>query len=197
MIQKFCIHDSDVEIQCKIVDRKQKASESLENFLDALLLLRNQMRNRISELELVRIAKQNLKDGLYQLIFPMAIHNMDQLFEEGKRAERNLAKRSSETHRYPQNFRRVNELEIPFEDPQKIFFDLEAFKMSQNSSSIVCHNCKVPGHTYYQCTVLPKRIFCFRCGFENVTTPKCPNCSGNSSQSMMQQTSCSTQTQTL
>ena len=197
MIRKFRIHDSDVEIQCKIADRKQKASEPVENFIDSLMQLRNQMRNRIAEYELVRIAKQNLKEGLYQLLFPMSISNMDQLLEEGKRAERNLAKRSSESHRYQQNYRRINELEITPQDPQQSFFEVDAIRYNQNSPNIICHNCKKPGHSYYQCSVVPKRIFCFRCGTDNVTTPNCPKCSGNISASMRTTgTSCSTQTQT-
>ena len=100
---------------------KQKVSEPIESFIDALMVLRNQISSRIPEHELVRIPKQNLKDGLYQLVFPMSISNRDQLLEEGKRAERNLAKRSSDNHRYNPNFQRVNELDLPTKDPQETF----------------------------------------------------------------------------
>ena len=52
------------------------------------------MRVHVDESELVKIVKDNLKDGLAQLVFPIRIETLDQLLEECKRAERNIAKRA-------------------------------------------------------------------------------------------------------
>lgn len=72
------------------------------------------MRNSIPEKELVMMVKDNLKDGLSQLIYPINILDMDQLLCECKRAERNLAKRNH--FRQNQNqFRKVNELDFSLE----------------------------------------------------------------------------------
>ena len=198
MIRKFKTSESDGDIYTKIVERKQKPNESIEAFIDSLTMLRNQMEFRMSEEELIRKAKVNLNSNLYWLLYPMQIRSIDQLIEEGKRAERNNSKRISEMQRNNQpNCRRVNELDFTPSDPQLEFFELEAMRMNQQNSSIVCYNCKMPGHTYYQCSTMPRKMFCFKCGLENVATPNCPKCSGNVNQSINKSAaSCSTQTQT-
>lgn len=51
------------------------------------------MRDQIPEFGLVKIVKDNLKEGLSQLLYLMNIYTMDKLVEECRRAERNIFKR--------------------------------------------------------------------------------------------------------
>lgn len=43
---------------------------------------------------------------------------------------------------------------------------------------VSCWNCFKDGHRFNECSE-PRRLFCYRCGFSGVTTPKCPACTGN------------------
>lgn len=50
---------------------------------------------------------------------------------------------------------------------------------SEQPNLVFCWNCrKEAGHFWEQCTA-PKTVFCYKCGHQNVTRPKCPICSGN------------------
>jgi Retrotransposon gag protein len=47
----------------------------------------------------------------------------------------------------------------------------------QNNTNLRCYRCKGLGHTFHTCQVLMgHRIFCFRCGEDDVTTARCQNC---------------------
>lgn len=198
MTKKYRKFESDYEIQRRIMDRRQNYSESAENFISEIILLKNQMRNSIPEKELVMMVKDNLKDGLSQLIYPINILDMDQLLCECKRAERNLAKRNH--FRQNQNqFRKVNELDFSLETnsesnnnilptltPKMDDYQVEALKFNTPQvKQLLCWNCKRAGHTFIECHSTQRNLFCYRCGYDGVITPRCPTCLGNQQNSMM------------
>lgn len=39
-----------------------------------------------------------------------------------------------------------------------------------------CYNCYAKGHMFINCPVERTRVFCWRCGKEDLTTPECPKC---------------------
>lgn len=43
------------------------------------------------------------------------------------------------------------------------------------SSELGCWNCKSSGHLYPTCP-LPRKLFCYRCGYAGVKVSSCPNC---------------------
>lgn len=173
IIRKFRRFENDSEIQRCIMERRQNSTESSENFIGEIIALKNQLKRSINEEELVRIVKDNLKDGIYQLIYPIPIRTFDQLLDECRRAERNISKRSNQrqyTHR------RVNEVEFTEDD----IMDIETLKVKpQPSKQFTCWNCKIPGHSFIECNSEKRNLFCYKCGFDDVITPKCPRCTGN------------------
>lgn len=179
LIKKFRNFESDFEIQRRMVERRQMPSETADAYITEIIRLKNQMRVQIPEYELVRIVKDNLKDGLSQLVFPKDINSMDELLEECKRAERNIVKR--QMHRQQlQNYRRVNELEYDDFIPDESTFQVEALKPANNTQKpLTCWNCKKPGHNFVECSEEQRNLFCYKCGFEGVTSPKCQRCLGN------------------
>jgi hypothetical protein len=47
----------------------------------------------------------------------------------------------------------------------------------QSQSNVICFRCKRVGHPFQLCTVhMPNKVFCFRCGLDDVVTPNCPRC---------------------
>lgn len=184
MIKKFRNFESDFEIQRKIMERRQTPNESADAFISDIIKLKNQMRVHVAESELVKIVKDNLKDGISQLVFPIRIENLDHLLEECKRAERNIAKRSS--HRIPfSNNRKVYEIDLDENDEQ--LRQVEALQKEKlPGKQLTCWNCRVPGHSFIECPSVQRNIFCYRCGFEDVTSPTCPRCLGNTKVSTRQ-----------
>lgn len=184
LIKKFRNYESDFEIQRRIVERRQLPSESADAFISEIMRLRNQMRMKIPEYELVRTIKDNLKEGLVQLIYPKDIDTMDELLEECKRAERNISKRNANRQQI-QNYRRVNELE--YDDTlYENDFQIDAFNQATApAKQLVCWNCKKPGHSFVDCVEEQRNLFCYKCGFDGVTSPKCPRCLGNTPRNMM------------
>lgn len=45
-----------------------------------------------------------------------------------------------------------------------------------NDKPLRCFNCKETGHLFIDCNRAVERKFCFRCGYEDVIAPECPNC---------------------
>lgn len=162
------------------MERRQGPNESADAFITDIVNLKNQMRVHVLESELVKIVKDNLKDGLAQLIFPIRIENLDHLLEECKRAERNIAKRYS--HRtHVNNPRKLYEVEIcDHREEDEQVRQLESLQRQQlPAKQLTCWNCKAPGHSFIECPVVQRNVFCYRCGFEDVTSPTCPRCVGN------------------
>lgn len=178
LIKKFRNFESDFEIQTRIVQRRQQPSESADAYISDIIRLRNQMRIQLPEYEIIRTIKDNLKEGLVQLIFSKDVQTIEELLEECKRAERSLAKRGY--YRPMNNYKRINE--VAYDDilPEEEHFEVEALKPSTSSGSkLVCWNCKKVGHNFIDCSV-ERGYFCYRCGFDGVKSCKdCPQCRGN------------------
>lgn len=183
LLRKFRRYESDYEIQRKIMERRQQTSESADIYIAEIIKLQNQLRIAIPEYELVRMVKENLKDGVAQLVFPMDIGSMDQLLEECRRAERNVAKRSH--FRQQTNFRRINEVDNEEWPQEESYYEIEAINHSNlPGKQLTCWNCKAAGHSFVDCPIVQRNLFCYRCGFSDVISPNCPKCKGNSQRSM-------------
>ena len=61
LLSKYHRFVSDYEIQGKIMERRQKQDESVEEFYNAIMTLKNQFRVQILDTEVVRMVKDNLK----------------------------------------------------------------------------------------------------------------------------------------
>ena len=178
MLQKYRRFTSDYEIQGKILERRQRNNESMEEYMNAIVALKNQLKNEIPESELVRIVKDNLNSSLSPLLFPMKIYCMEQLLDEGKRAERNLEKHSDRPMMRNTNYKRINELDSNKSetDSQTSYLDVEALEAVADK----CWNCHKLDHKFWECDSPQRNIFCYKCGKADFTTPKCPRCKENS-----------------
>lgn len=166
------------------MERRQLPSESADIFISEIIKLKNQMRIQLQEYEIVRMIKDNLKEGLIQLIYPKNVGTIEELLEECKRAERNIAKRIS-YRQQQQNYRRINELDIEG-NLQSEHVGIEALnKVYTSGKQVICWNCRITGHSFIDCPLEQRNIFCYKCGFDGVTSPKCPRCSGNPIRNML------------
>lgn len=176
LVKYFHKYESDFEIQRKILDRRQQHNESFDEFCNSVLHLRNQQNNPIPEQDLVDIMKGNLKPAMMQLLFAVRPIGFDHFRAEARRAENMLNNQRSLNPRF--HNRQVNELVY---DPAEVEEEILEISAINKERVLVCWNCKQNGHTFVDCPVEQRRIFCYRCGLENVVSPKCPMCAGNRS----------------
>lgn len=174
-LNQFRRFENEFQIQKKIMDRRQQPHESVEDFFNAVIKLRNQQRQPYSEEDLVEIMKGNLKASLAALIFPIRIFGLQQFRYEVKRAENMLASQRQTYQSRTYQSARVNEINY---EAQETSMDFEVEAISANNR-YTCWNCRKSGHSYVECPIPVSRIFCFKCGKEGVVTPKCSRCQGN------------------
>lgn len=174
LISQFHRFDSDFDIHRKILDRRQQNQETFDDFYNAVIRLRNQLRSPISERDIVSIMKGNLKSPMAQLLFPVQSISLAQFAKECRRAENLLNNHRSFSNRFPP--RSVHELD--YEDVvAEETSEVDAF--NTNVRKLICWNCKKEGHTFMECVEEKRNLFCYKCGLENTVTPKCPVCQGN------------------
>lgn len=173
LITQFHRFDSDFDIQKKILDRRQNSQESFEDFYNAVIRLRNQLRFPLSERDLITIMRGNLKAQMAQLLFAVPSNSLAEFAKECRRAENLLNSQRHYSARYPP--RAINMLETePIED--EYVPEVDAMNINR---TIICWNCREEGHLFVDCPEERRALFCFKCGLENTVTPRCPNCQGN------------------
>lgn len=184
LFSRYKTPKSYLEATRNLIDRKQQPGESVDSFFHSFNLLCSRLEQPISEFELIKIAKSNVKESLGRLVFPMFVSTLEQLRIACIEAERNFYKREN---RYvaPQPTRisrQVSETTIERENNRE---EEEDISVAAISSQITCWNCKKVGHMFIDCTSTERNIFCYRCGKPDTITPYCSNCkSGNGKRNM-------------
>lgn len=171
LVAQYQRYGDEFQLQTQILSRKQYAHESFEDYFNTILSLRNQQRTPYSERDLIAIVKGNLKPALAQLIFAVKMRDLGELVREVKRAESLV---NYQNHQYPPKPKfvpRVHEIEMDYPEQYESNPEVDAITWQ-------CWNCKETGHGWMFCRQ-PRRLFCYRCGHDNVTSPDCPRCQGN------------------
>lgn len=187
LLQRYRNPKSDLEIMRDLMDRKQGVWESTEDFFSSIHKMRSRLRMQLPEVELVRILKRNLNERIGRLVYPQAVYSLDQLRMACRDAEDAFpcSDRMNRHARQPMGRYNANELAYMEEEAVPIEENLAAFQYSGNrprnnregeARSLICWNCKVPGHTFMDCPSTERNIFCYKCGCEGVITPKCRKC---------------------
>lgn len=171
LVSYFHRYETDFDIQRKILDRRQQHNESFDEFCSAILHLRNQQTNPIKEQDLVEIMKGNLKQSMVQLLFAVRPLGLDHFRAEARRAENLINNQKVFQSRYAS--RNVSELSFGTDT------GIEEVNAIEKEKKLICWNCKQDGHMFMDCPSEKRRLFCYRCGYEDTVTPRCPTCQGN------------------
>lgn len=197
----FLPPDFEADLWEEIRHRTQHPSEKVAMYIAIMENLFNRLPQRPSEVTRLQTIKRNLQP---YLITQLALHDCYTI-EELTRVCRAIESAHLASKKYklpPMNSHQLLEPDLgvrknasrhhqvlPINEPSLIDFD-DPPTTSQVSelgvrvptstqiAAFKCWNCKQTGHRANACTAV-KTIYCYRCGRSNVTTPNCPQCSGN------------------
>lgn len=187
LAQKFKKFYTDLDVIRRIMDRVQLRDEKSNDFIDAIMCLRTQLRDPLPDYQIVDLIKKNLRPKLASLIFATQIYSVEHLRSECRKAEELVEHELQQRARMNYPVRTVNELSWQdYDDPVLPVEELRIrsngpnVKLNFNRDQDKCWNCKSIGHTFKHCTSDQRSLFCYRCGSPGVVTPRCPKCqSGN------------------
>ncbi|XP_050505023.1 uncharacterized protein LOC126883483 [Diabrotica virgifera virgifera] len=172
----FLPHDYEEELWQQIKNRKQKRSESFILYQAQILTLAKRLPFRPLEQTLVKYMRQNILPEYVPMIALQDTNTLGELALIIKKLENNVPSVStrkdnphisvvSEKNVTPKRKSPQNKPNIP---PPQV----------NQSRVLTCWNCHEEGHRHSLCNK-DRRVFCFRCGLENVIAPKCPICKKN------------------
>lgn len=167
----------------KITNRKQKASESIGEFLALMQSQFMWLDIPIDDQHQVFIVRNNLLPKFAQGVAPFEIRTLGELARVCRRVESATQSVGMslpfESQNYSRNpFQRAKAMnEVEYEDEQtSCGGDL---CVVGRTGPIKCYNCQKDGHIFRSCTRPKEGVFCYSCGGKNVTTKTCSKCAGN------------------
>lgn len=179
---------SNCEIMRDLVERKQQLNESVDSYFHNMCQIRSTLIQPISEYDMIRILKRNIKESIGKIIYPMNISSVEQLRLESNEAERMFPKRAPRDFQQHRHLRQVNEIYsndhvYSQEDNEGNvdYEEVEAIRINPGYSrqKLTCWNCRLQGHGFMDCPSPKRALFCYRCGKPDVTAPVCPACQEN------------------
>lgn len=184
LLSQYRATKSPFEAMKDLVERKQMANEPIDTYFHAMGQLRSRLPLPITDEDMIKIIKSNVRENIKMVIYPMSISTVELLRVECKDAEKNFPKRDTrQMAPIPRQIRQVNEVtydDYEYEEPNpqiEVPDTVSAIRMAQQHNKVyVCWNCQESGHTFVDCPSTARSLFCYRCGKQNTITPKCPNC---------------------
>lgn len=228
LLREFQQFSANCDVLRQIMDRVQGKDEKTGQFIDAVLTLRTQLRQPLTDAELIDIIQRNLKPRILALVFGTPAYSMEHFRTMCKKAEEVIAydwqRRAQQSYNQrniaevqhqempqqsyqqrniaeiqlqeipQQNYQQRNIPEIEWQGRPQITYqqqqnvpgiewketsDEAEVDALQAGSKVQCWNCKQFGHICRNCPSTIRRLFCFKCGLDDVTSPMCPRCQGN------------------
>jgi Retrotransposon gag protein len=198
----------DEEIWEQIKKRKQKRNESVVIFVAHMDTLFNRLSRPPAECTKVKNIRQNLLTEYITPLALIDIETIAELVKLGKKLEEsNIVKlknhpitshvanlqvnqTSSKPFVRSRNFNRnKNDRKtdnnsqpscsgIDNRNQNPVAQEQQNVNRNSSSSKLKCWNCGESNHTFYDCRA-KRKVFCFKCGLENVKVSNCPKCSKN------------------
>lgn len=203
MSHQFSKVENQFEIWDQIRSRKQRESETFGQFYIAVAALVGRLRPPLEEVRMVELLRANMHAGLRTALLYQPSYSLRHLHDAAMQYEK--LKNGIIDHQRtvrPQQ-RNISELSYSETNPANSYQDatnitrdpehsfhlyplheaVEAISTPKRTENLVCWNCDEVGHTFFDCTVATKNVFCYGCGAKNAYRPTCLRCrSGNQRQ---------------
>lgn len=204
LTQRFVTRGSDDEIRSMMALRVQRRGEKFDDFCREVERLSFQLRTPIREHKLLELLMRNAEEQMRQVLCLHEIDTIEQMRSTCQRYERLWSSRDR-LHRTQRNVDEIEELAEEFgrvvntmpmqrrppssggaETTYQDYDDQEwneqesiAALQPDRAAEMICWNCDEKGHTYAECEVATRNVFCYGCGAKNIYMPTCPRCAGN------------------
>lgn len=183
----FQPHDYEYSLWEEIRKRTQGVQERVVNYVSVMENFFKKLGGRPSEESRVQLIRRNM---LPHIQSSLALHKVSTLSELIR-----LAKAIEETESRIQRFcppptttKHLVEPELAYKRPPHAVSVIQTVETASATEVVpssdvrkepICWNCNGTGHRFRKCDK-PKRIFCFKCGKDNVTSNSCLICKKNS-----------------
>ncbi|XP_050498834.1 uncharacterized protein LOC126879691 [Diabrotica virgifera virgifera] len=161
-----------------IKKRKQLQNEPVTMFINNILGLCSRLDIPLTESEKVRIIMKSLLPSYHSQLALVEIRSIDELTEKCKRLEETFSW-SNQPSTVVSSRPFLSSSQNSFSRNRSWQNKVPKHNVSTVTSTIVCWNCYTQGHAFSACPNPRLRPFCFGCGLENTTKPRCRNCQGN------------------
>ena len=192
----------DYMLLSDISNRSQKSNETFSEFFTHMQSLFRCLSSPISEDYKLYLVRKNLLPRYAVGVAPLDIVNLQELSEACRRIDGALNRhvslrmpflnQSLTTNRpqprqndRPREINPVDDVDnVEPEHPEIVVVtkqneDAPANQIPvSNSDRIKCWNCGIVGHRFQNCQK-QRKMFCYKCGTQNITFPKCAKCQGN------------------
>lgn len=195
--KRFQDRRSDFDIRYQIDSRKQRPRDSFYEFYNDLISLSLQLETPLTDAEIMRIIRQNMRPGLQDRLTEVQFSNVDDMVRRCVAHEDTWNRTGFVPELLCQQKRHVSEIATQSFSNLNIEENLAALKLAQNPATNLigsstptsllpprncCWNCLQPNHFYPDCPISIRHKFCFGCGIKGYIKPECPQCcqkSGN------------------
>lgn len=160
---------TDFDIMEDIHRRKQRNSETFDEFFNAISALTDRLKKSITECDLCAILVRNLRTEIRHELLHLDITTISRLRHEVKKHEKFVKDMANYESR---KSAKVRVAEIDVEDNvEQDDTEVCAIRLEMR-----CWNCDKQGHNYMDCVEV-RRVFCYGCGAKDTYRPSCPKCS--------------------
>lgn len=193
----FQPYDYEFELWDEIRRRTQGTHEKVINYVSVMQNLFNKLTNSPSEYTRVSIIRRNLLPYIQTPLALQHIDNVSQLIHFSRAIEE-TEYRTRSFCPPPTNYKQLIEPELAYHKPVSSHLNSQCNVMSDTETvletsldtlkirdqrlraeqSVLCWNCKNYGHRFRDCNQ-SRRVFCYRCGQDNVTVKTCAYCQKN------------------
>lgn len=176
IMKQFGQSENECDKIVRMIERRQLPKEPFDDYFMEMIGMNSRLSQPMNDNKMVDLIKNNVKESLGTLLFSYDLFSLEHLRDAARKAEKFLAKQ----HQLKVQKRFVSEIEQSMgEENEEQQYEVAAIQHRQNTRKEVdtshykCWNCDQVGHSFYDCPLEKRNLFCFRCGEKNVSTPQC------------------------
>lgn len=178
----FQPHDYEFALWEEIRRRTQGSQERVINYISVMENMFKKLEIPPSEQTRVQLIKRNMLPYIQTALSLKNVNSISELCNFGKSIEET----ESRVRQYcppPSNVRSLVEPELAYRKSINPSFPVAEIVHSRNTVTAaqtqpICWNCGSEKHKFRNCNQT-KKLFCFKCGLEGVTSKSCSRCSKN------------------
>jgi hypothetical protein len=179
--QSFSIPRNDDEVLREARDRLQQPGESFDSFYEDMQKILDKLSTPLPEPQMLSLIKENLTFELQRSLLYQSIISLEHLRGLCLSHEKLMRRRPTRALRTTPGYRgAIAEVDAEQDEIQmeedSVGIQVAEVQSPRASTSARCWNCQSDGHTFRQCNVRSKKVFCWGCGKPDTYRDSCEKC---------------------